>query len=538
MLIHLRIKKVSYNNVFYEKGKPIESINDLLRMVEKDYADLVAVKYLSTNGIVCKCYQEFVSDVRKIVSYLKEKSICGHKIALVGKTSYEYLVSYLAIVCSGNVVIPIDRELQDSDYAPMFTSIGVTYVFCDYIYKSSVQKYQKFIKAFFILDLLGVESGVEYQIIGVPDILLNYKKYSELTICSADKTAVIIYTSGTTGKSKGVMLTQRNIASDVASAKRILGLSQEDESLSILPMFHMYEMTCDVLLMFYFGGTVALNDSMKNMKKNIKIFRPTILYCVPIILQSLQKMIQRAPADTNILDELGGRLKRIVCGGAFLAPSLIDFFDQYGIVVVQGYGITECSPLVAANPDRYRKKGSIGKVISCCEVKIAYDDKYDELNKHKTGEILVKGTNVMSGYYMNEMATQEAFVDGWFRTGDVGYLDEDDYLYITGRIKNLIILSNGKNVSAELLEEKIAIFDIVEEVVVKQREGGDVEKICAEIYPNQEYIKEHQITNIKEVLEKKVSELNMVLPMYMQIGEIQIREYNFEKTATNKIRRG
>ncbi len=524
--------------MFYEQGKPIESINDLLKMVEKDYPSLVAVKFLLCNDVVYKSYKEFVYDVKKIAGYLEEKSICDKKIALIGKTSYEYLVSYLAIVCSGNIVIPIDRELQDSDYVALFHKAGVTNVFCDGKYKGFIQKYQQFISTFFVLDQLGDESGIMSQIISVPDILLNYQKYSELMTCNADKTAVIIYTSGTTGKSKGVMLTQRNIASDVAGAKRILGLNSEDESLSILPIFHMYEMTCDILLMLYFGGTVALNDSMKNMRKNIKLLKPTIIFCVPLILQSLQKMIQRAPTDTNIQEELGGRLKRIVCGGAFLDQSVIDFFEQYGIVVVQGYGISECSPLVAANPDRYRKKGSIGKVISCCEVKIAYDDKYGKLNHHKIGEILVRGANVMSGYYMDEIATKEAFDNGWFKTGDIGYLDEDDYLYITGRIKNLIILSNGKNVSAELLEGRIAAFDIVEEVVVKQSEEGGVEQICAEIYPNQEYIREQQIVNIREVLERKICELNMSLPTYMQIGTIQIRDYEFEKTAINKIRRG
>lgn len=528
---------INYKNAFYEQGKQITSINELLKMVEADYKDLIAIKYPIANGAVAKTYQEFVLDVKRVACYLNENGIVDERIALIGKTTYDYLVTYLAIVCSGNTVIPIDKDFAEDDYKNLIRESRARYVVCDYSYVSAIQKEQEEIRSFFILDFTDCQQSEKNLMPCVPEILENYCRYSDLNTCDPDKEAVIIYTSGTTGKSKGVILSQKNITTDVTAARRVLGLGTGDRSLSILPLFHMYEMSCDILLMLCFGGTIVLNDSIRKMRTNLKLFQPTIIFCVPLILQSLQKLMQQTPQEMNPLDELGGKLKRIVCGGAFLDQSVIDFFDEYGITVVQGYGITECSPLIAANPDRCRKDNSIGKVVECCKVKIAYEEKYDKFNEHKIGEILVKGTNVMIGYDRDEKANQEAFVDGWFRTGDIGYLDEDDYLFITGRIKNLIILNNGKNVSAELLEERLMAFDIIEEVIVKQISEAGEERICAEIYPSAEYIKENQILEVKEEINKSIRELNQTLPMYMQICSIHIREQSFERTATNKIKR-
>ena len=357
--------------------------------------------------------------------------------------------------------------------------------------------------------------------------------------------AEIVFTSGTTGKSKGCMITHGNLARNAMNGKSFVYLTPQDSALSILPINHALEIAAGIMTPFSSGVTICINDSLKYLAKNLKIYKPTAMVVVPLVMETLHKNIWREIEKqkkttkvkfamkvawflyqchidvrrkmfSQILEQLGGGLRVLVVGGAYIEPELIKAFETWGITVVQGYGITECAPVISCNTDRCRKFDSVGKVVTGSEVKIVED------------EIWVKGPIVMNGYYKNHEATAEAMEDEWFKTGDLGYLDEDNYLYITGRKKNLTILPNGENVSPEELEQKIMRIPYVKEVVVSEKEG----MIQAEVFLDKE---------LEEKAEQKIHEdilvLNKSLPNYKKIGKVEVREQEFEKTTTRKIKR-
>ena len=325
-------------------------------------------------------------------------------------------------------------------------------------------------------------------------------------------------------------------------------------------------MTCGILTPILVGATVAINDSMKYLTKNLQTFKPTAMILVPLFVTTVYKRIwdtatknnqtkklKRGIAVSNLLRHVnidlrstffgqvnaafGGRLKRIVCGGAALSPDYVKGFEELGINLVQGYGITECSPLVSVCPFHWKKYASVGLPVHDVEVKI------DKLSPEDIeGEIIVRGPNVMKGYYKAPELTAEAIdEDGWFATGDVGYIDEDGFIYITGRKKNIIILDNGKNVFPEELEEHIYKIELVSECVVVGKPNSSGETvITAQIYPDFDKAKEmgmDELSDIKDALKKEIQELNKRLPIFKQIRGIEIRKTEFEKTTTKKIRR-
>ena len=359
-----------------------------------------------------------------------------------------------------------------------------------------------------------------------------------------DAVAAMYFTSGTTGAPRCVMLTHRNMGSQISGVTESIPLSEGDVGLSLLPLSHTFEMMTYVIGALHCGGTLYLNESVRTVKKNLKEKQPTILVAVPLILQTLHKeivntarkqgrleklrralrfnaVLQRFGLDMSahlfgeLLDLLGGRLKTVICGGAVLDTDLIRFFESLGIEVLQGYGITECSPVVSVNRPGQNVKGSVGQPLPCCEVQI-----FDR-------EICVRGNSVSPGYYKDPLATAESFRNGWFHTGDLGRLDRKGNLYFDGRIKNLIILANGENVSPEELEEKLYQAEGILDAVVYEKNG----KITAELFVDRTLIPD--LTAAWSI----VSPLNRSLASYKQIGEIVLREKEFEKTATRKIKR-
>ena len=323
-----------------------------------------------------------------------------------------------------------------------------------------------------------------------------------------------------------------------------LPLSPDDIGLSVLPPSHTFELMTNIVGALHCGGTLYINESIKTVKRNLKKYQPSILVVVPLVLQMLHKQIiaqakksgkletlekglklsaflHRFGIDISrklfaeVYDVLGGKLRYFLCGGAPLDKQLVEFFAALGITVLQGYGITECTPIVAANLPEANRIGSVGRQFPCCEVEII------------DGEICVRGGSVSPGYYRDDIATQQAFYDGWFHTGDLGYMDSSGYIFFTGRRKNLIVLPNGENVSPEELEEKLYRIDGVEDALVSQ-DGG---VICAEVYADAEIIPD------TEELQKVIDRLNESLPMFKQIGRITLRKEPFEKTSTQKIKR-
>ncbi|MBO6014059.1 MAG: AMP-binding protein, partial [Oscillospiraceae bacterium] len=373
---------------------------------------------------------------------------------------------------------------------------------------------------------------------------LREEKSESLPELKPDSVAAMYFTSGTTGKPRCVMLTHRNMGSQISAIFEVIPLSETDAGLSLLPLSHTFEMMTYIAGALHCGGRLYLNESIRTVKKNLREKKPTILVTVPLILQTLEKEIlntarrqgkleklrkavrlsgamQRIGIDLSgylfreIRELLGGRLHTVICGGAALDPELIRFFRALGIEILQGYGITECSPVVSVNRPGRNVIGSVGPCLPCCEVKII------------GGEICVRGESVSPGYYRDEKAMEESFRDGWFHTGDLGRLDRKGNLYFEGRIKNLIILANGENVSPEELEEKLYQADGILDAVVYEKNG----RITAELFVDRMLIPD------LSAAWKIVSPINRTLASFKQIAEIILRETEFEKTATRKIKR-
>ena len=394
------------------------------------------------------------------------------------------------------------------------------------------------------------------------------EKTDDAKICAdLDKMSLIIFTSGTTGTSKGVMLSQRNVLFCVHAAAKLTEVTGDDVLLSALPFHHTYEMTAGILTGMLLGCTICINEKLTSLLSDFKIYKPTAMAMVPLMVNTInkkieakikkekkQKLVDAAAKVSNvlsgvginvkdklfkqILEAFGGRLKKIVCGGAALNPTLVKRFRNYGISIKQGYGITECAPVISLVPYDVFNPDSCGMLLEGMQImidKISPDD--------KTGEILVKGDNVMLGYYKNEQATNAVLWGGWFATGDCGYVDSDNFIYITGRKKNVIVLANGKNVFPEEIEEYLEKIEFVSECCVVARTASDDKeniKLSAIIYPDYEGLKGIGVTNEEEVkgfFKDKVTILNKSLASFKQINIIEVRQKPFVKTTTQKIQR-
>jgi long-chain acyl-CoA synthetase len=296
-------------------------------------------------------------------------------------------------------------------------------------------------------------------------------------------------------------------------------------NLSILPINHVYCLTMDIIKALYIGFTTCINDSIMHVQKNLKLFKPDMVLMVPLVLESVYAKLKNAgkglPKKLVAKAAFGGNLKTIVSGGAYLNPEYVDKFAEYGITVLQGYGMTECSPVISTNLPWQQKKDSVGKLMPNCEAKIV------------DNEIWVKGSSVMMGYYKMPEETAEAVEDGWLKTGDLGYVDEDGFVYITGRRKNLIILANGENVSPEEIENQIVTAELVKEIIVREKDTV----IQAEIYPDYEYAAKKKIKDIPGSLQQILDEYNRTAPVYKRILNLVVRETEFEKNTTKKIKR-
>jgi len=385
------------------------------------------------------------------------------------------------------------------------------------------------------------------------------------------KMCAIIFTSGTTGTSKGVMLSQDNIISCVHAASNMVDFDEKDVLFSVLPLHHTYETSCGVLTPIFIGATVCFNNSLKYFMKNVNLFKPTGMALVPLFITTIYKKIMeevkkkgkerifkgavtvtknlrrvgvdlRKVAFGEVSKALGGNLSKIISGGAALEPSLVDRFEEFGIQISEGYGITECSPLVSVNPfDKY-KYGSVGIPIKGSTVKVILqgeDDNEADADTGEIGEICIKGPQVMLGYYKNPEATAAAFSqEGFYKSGDYGYIDEDGYIFITGRKKNIIVLQNGKNIYPEEIEEYLYKLDVISECVVigKESDNGEI-LLTAIIYPDYTKFEGLDQPAIVEIMKAEVMKINQQLPIFKQIRNVELKKTEFEKTTTKKIMR-
>ena len=500
------------------------------------------------------------------------------RIGIIGETSPYWVASYLAVLLAGGVAIPMDKELDPAVTGEFLASVDAIGLIHSGSFNTTFQDLPaghpsvKFTVSFDKAEdapetclafgdvlAMGDAAGADFDAIrqALLDLPIDNTRLAEM-----------LFTSGTTGSSKCVMLCQKNIYAAVTSADATVDFTEDDVIVSVLPIHHTYELCC-MMAAINLGMKVCINDSLRHVLNSFKEYKPTGLVLVPLFVNTMYKKIlseaKRSGKDkalagglklAGVLNKMGidvseklfgdvraafgGNLKKIICGGAAMDPSLIPVFESFGISLYEGYGITECSPLVAVTPYFRRKCGSIGPSVPCCEVRITGSVLTDD--GHITGEIQVKGDNVMLGYYNNPDANAAAFTDdGWFRTGDVGYMDKDGYITITGRMKSVIVLDNGKNVFPEEIEEYLEKIELITESVVVGREEEDGStKLTAVIFPNQACFEEKfagQDTDIYKEIQKEITNLNKKLPSFKQIHKLEFRKTEFEKTSSKKIKR-
>ena len=554
--------------------RQIPNLSVLIRENAMSYEDTPCYVYKEKKAIKEYSYRTLYENTLRFGAALEKMDLLGKPIAVIGEADPAYMTTYYSVVNGNGVIIPLDKEITDDEivnFLILSEAVAVVYTKGQNgriaALADRLPNIEKFIAVAIESEtatcdrLIGFEEMMQ---IGDAYIAEGKSHYTEIEI-DTEKCCSIIFTSGTTGTSKGVMLCQKNLCTNATSAASAIDfISPGTRLVSVLPMNHTYEVTCGHFAAQYYGASVFLNDNLKYVMRNFQTYKPQILVLVPLFVETMhkkiwseirskgkEKLVRRMIKVSNalrkigidlrtkffgqILGALGGEIQGIVCGGAPLNPQLIKDFKDFGIDILEGYGITECSPLLAVNTLGKERARSVGPAVKNVSVRIDKENENDE-----TGEIVAKGDNVMLGYYRNEEATNDVFTDdGWFRTGDIGYMDEDGYIYITGRKKNVIILSNGKNIFPEEIEEYLAQVSIIAESVIvgKPLPGSNEIVITALVYPDYEQLQGLNADEIYNKVKDEIDEISRSLPQYKQIRQIIIRETEFEKTTSRKIKR-
>lgn len=500
------------------------TIREIMVQSTGKFRDKDAIRYKKgKDEIVCKTYGELWADSEKFSEVLKTLGEQGKHIALTGATTYEWVVTYLGITNSGSAAVPLDVLLPAEEMCELIDRADATVFVADEVRADVLaMAKERCPQLKYIISMQKTEAA---------DGILSFWQLMDAegtgegkSACSVqpDQLATIMFTSGTTGKSKGVMLTHRNLAENATCLD--MRLPHDTVLLSVLPIHHAYCLTMDFLKGLSNGSTICLNDSLMRMAKNIKLFKPNMILMVPLMIETMAKKLEAAEGLDPALvkkEVFGEQFTAICSGGAYLPPAMIDLFKKYDIDILQGYGMTECSPVISTTVSWNIRKGTVGQLVPNCEAKVV-----DE-------ELWVRGSSVMQGYYKMPKETEETLVDGWLRTGDLGYVDKEGFVYLTGRKKNLIITKNGENVSPEELENKIGENRLVCEILVRESEGV----IEAEIFPDMEYVQKKEITDVAGELQKLIDDYNAGAPAYKRVYRLKVRDTEFAKTPSKKIKR-
>ena len=515
------------------------TLKELLCFCAEKYGDKPAFQYADRKADVAIGFAQFKSQVEMLGTYLYTLGYRNCHIAVFGENSYEWILTHFAVTCGKNVIVPVDKDLDAEQVAELLQDSDCVAMFYSNSYSDIAEKLQQ------------MELGVSfYSLKNIPDMLTQGGQlirdgecdYLDIAV-EKDDLASIVYTSGTTGKSKGVMLTHFNFSSCAHGA--CCNILNTGPVLLILPLHHTFGLVASVFSVMYYGNPVCINKSLKRLSADFQKYQPQLMFVVPMVLETLYKTIWntakkqgkdkalqalvkvsdlllkcgidlRKHLFKSVLSSFGGNLDMIVSGGAPLDEKYVQEFRSFGITVLNGYGITECGPVVAVNRNKFAVPGSVGIPLCCNEVKIA-----------ENGEVLVRGSNVMRGYYHNDYDNQRVFSNGWFHTGDLGIIDKYGALHITGRIKNLIILSNGENIAAESIEQLVYTIPYVKEVVAY----GKDDAIVAEVFLDED------VPNARESIYEDIKAINQKMPLVRNIGKIVIRDTEFPKTTTKKIKR-
>ena len=556
----------------------IRDFKELLNRADTKYSDKIAFEYKKNSAsgkpeYMKHTFHEYAEEARNLGTALLEMGFEGKRIALIGQNRYEWCTSYISVLGGDMVIVPLDKALPNIEIKSLIQRSKADAVIFDSKYLSVFQEIKKEqtsnLSCYICMDKVEEEGMLNYSDLVEKGRELRKngdQRYEKLKIDN-EKMSVMLFTSGTTTISKAVMLSHHNICSNINAMPHFVLMYESDVLLSFLPLHHTFECTITFLYgCLYCGATVAFCDGLKHIVNNLTEYGVTVFVGVPLMLEMMYKKIMKGIEKqgkagliktmtpiTNalatihidikrkiykqVLDNLGGKLRLVLYGGAPMEKSTIKGLASFGIDMVQGYGLTETSPVITAETDHFKRPGSAGLVMKNEEVKI------DQPNEEGIGEVVVKGPNVMLGYYENEEATKEVLKDGWFYTGDLGYFDQDGYLYLTGRKKDVIVLKNGKNIYPQEIEFLISKLPYVEENIVygKPVKNNDY-LISSKIVYNPDVLKElypeANENQYQEIIWKQIKEqINNNMPDYKHIKEIIVTKEPLIKTTTQKVKR-
>ncbi len=543
----------------------ITDLKDMLKKSGQKYGKNIAYKIRKEEGKY-KTYTH--EEVRKMIdglgTSLIDMGLKDKRIAVIGENRFEWEIAYLSIVCGTGIVVPLDKSLPENELESLLKRSEVEAIICSGKYIETLKKVRnKNLKYIISMDLEKTED----EIISQKELIEKGKKLVEngdtrFTNAEIDnkKMSIMLFTSGTTSQSKAVALSHKNICSNLMDIASTLDVNSKDIFLSFLPLHHVFECTVGFLYPLYIGAQIVFSDGIRHIPENLKEYKASVMASVPAIYERLFKIVRKQIEKKGNLEEIlieeekhkndsmenkkaifkdlhelfGGNIRLFISGAASLDAKIEEKFRNLGFNIVQGYGLTETSPIVAVGNNKYHKIGSIGKALPSEEVKLL------NVNKQGIGELAVKGPNVMIGYYKNKEATEKVLKDEWFHTGDLAKIDEEGYIFICGRKKNVIVLKNGKNIYPEEMESLINKEDGIEESFIfgkQMSEDPTNIKIFVKVVYNKEHFEGKTKEEIEKEISKKISEVNKVMPRYKAIRGTIISDVPLIKTTTNKIKR-
>ena len=549
-------------------------LKDMLKKSGEAYGDRTAYVFKTEEEGKFReiSHKEFRNDINYLGTALINMGLKGKRVAVISENRYEWGVAYLAVAAGVGVIVPLDKALPDNEIESLMIRSEIEAIIYsnkyDAIMNHAKEQGNTKVKYFISMDLEKKENDIYSQ----KELMEDGKKLIEEgnrefldAKIDAEAMGIMLFTSGTTAMSKAVMLSHKNICANLMDIAAVIKLVPEDRMLSFLPLHHTFECTVGFLYPISKGCSIAFCEGIRHIADNVKEYQITAMISVPILFEGMYKKVMksiekkgkletvkkgirisnfllkfgidiRRKIFKEIHDNLGGKVRLFVAGGAAFDPEAEKGFNELGVRTLQGYGLTESSPVIAAEDDKYQRLGSIGKAFPSLEVKI------DNPNEEGIGELLAKGPSIMLGYYNNEEATKETLEDGWLHTGDLAKIDKDGYIFISGRKKFVIVLKNGKNIYPEELETLVNKIEGVKESFVygKPEEDGDY-KICCKIVYDKELVEGIYGTTdeekLKELIWQEVKKVNKTMPAYKYIREITITDKDLIKTTTQKIKR-
>lgn len=554
--------------------RQIRDLKDMVNTSAMIYGDRNAflVKNAPGGDYVPVRFSQLKTDIDELGTAFMDLGLTGKKVAVIGENRYEWVVTYLAVVNGVGVIVPLDRELPAREVHNLLERAEVSAI----VYSSKVGSVVEeaiqgiesieYVISMDALDHTGNRMSLKKLQRAGKRLLLEEKRFFLDAEIDREAMCSLLFTSGTTGLAKGVMLSHKNLTANVYNMSKYVDVSNNWTGLSVLPMHHTYELTCHVFTCIYQGCCIAICEGLKYIVKNMAEAKATVMLGVPLIFESMHKKVWKQAEASGKADKMrtaiqlsktlgkfnikatkklfksvhqamGGHMQMFISGAAAIDPAVIEDFNAMGITMFQGYGMTENSPIISVNKDRYFKPASVGLPMPGTEVRII------DADENGVGEVICRGDSVMLGYYNNPEETAKVLVDGWLHTGDYGYFDKDGFLYIAGRKKNVIVTKNGKNIFPEEVEFYLNKSDYIQEVVVW---GFDDEKtgdtvVQAEIFPDYPAVEEKygkiSEDELKRILKKEIDGINEHMPLYKRVKRFEIREEEFEKTTTRKIKR-